>query len=253
MKTKPNRSNIKIVLRFIAIILASLVVGGALGYGIASAETGIVGVLNAFASWLTTYAFWLTLAAFLLFVLGWLCYCKGRTYAAKAQTEDTLEAAERWYSYGLNFSSIFMVVLFMLFGFAVAGFQTQQVQPSLLFQVVAFLVGLAAVIVLQGWIVKATKELNPEKRGHILDTKFQKDWYSSCDEAERQMIGRAAYKSMQATGTAYSFVFLACVLLAMALPIGPWPFLVIGVLWLVQLESYQLECLRLSKPKTNAK
>lgn len=41
--------------------------------------------------------------------------------------------------------------------------------------------------------VKATKTIHPEKRDNVFDTKFQKDWFQSCDEAEQQKIGQCSY------------------------------------------------------------
>ena len=49
--------------------------------------------------------------------------------------------------------------------------------------------------------VDAAKKTNPEKTASVYDTKFQKKWLDSCDEAEKIMIGKCAFKAYAATNT----------------------------------------------------
>lgn len=50
----------------------------------------------------------------------------------------------------------------------------------------------------------------PEKKTSVYDLKFQKKWMDSCDEAEKILIGKCAYKAFGKTN-------LTCVILAAVL------------------------------------
>ena len=79
----------------------------------------------------------------------------------------------------------------------------------------------------------------------MLDTKFQQEWFDSCDEAERQMIWQCGWASMRAVSRAMLVLFVLLVVLGLVADIGPAPMLVLGSLWLVQTLSYQRAALKL--------
>ena len=69
--------------------------------------------------------------------------------------------------------------------------------------VLMLIVFIAWMSILQYQIINYTKMLNPEKRGNVLETNFQKEWFESCDEAEKDLIGKAAYASYKALTIAF--------------------------------------------------
>ena len=99
-------------------------------------------------------------------------------------------------------------------------------------------------VALQARIVSATKAICPEKRGNVFDTRFQKDWYNSCDEAERQQIGQCSYHAFRTTANALAAATGVLCLLAMFGAATPFSVLVVGALWLVQQLSYLLTSLK---------
>lgn len=66
--------------------------------------------------------------------------------------------------------------------------------------------------VIQQKCVDAVKTTNPEKTASVYDMCFQKKWVDSCDEAEKIIIGKCAFKAYSATNT-------ACAVLAVVLAI----------------------------------
>ena len=72
----------------------------------------------------------------------------------------------------------------------------------------------------------------------MLDTKFQKDWFNSCDEAEKALVGAAAYKSFITTTKALVVCVVMVILLSIVYPVGPLPIILVCSLWLVQSISY---------------
>ena len=85
----------------------------------------------------------------------------------------------------------------------------------------------------------------------MLDGKFQKQWYDSCDEAERRQVGEASYRSMQAMGRAILALFVVLTLLGLVLDLGVTPFLVLGALWMVQTASYHRAVQQTDSKKTD--
>lgn len=249
-----QKSNKKIVLHFVLIMLACLVFGGCIGYGIGYASDGLSDLLTYAGNLLVQNAIWLMLASFILLAVSYFFYRKGKRLAATLHDDDEAgyEAADCAYSLAFNAVTVFIVFLFTFLGLGFSAGQASFSRSKSLMFIGLLAIGLVLAFVLQGVLIQATKRLYPEKRGNILDAKFQKDWFASCDEAERQMIGQAAYTSMQATAGAFMVASLVCIFLAFILPIGPLPILLVGALWLVQQESYLLAAAKLGL-KNNTK
>ena len=75
--------------------------------------------------------------------------------------------------------------------------------------------------------------MNPKKTASVYDTKFQKKWMDSCDEAEKIMIGKCAFKAYSATNTVCTVLAIALALCALFLGIGFLPSLVVCLIWIV--------------------
>ena len=79
--------------------------------------------------------------------------------------------------------------------------------------VVAFIAVMVETIIIQQRCVDAVKRMNPEKIASVYDVKFQRKWMDSCDEAEKLMIGKCAYKAYAAANTAcavLAIIFAVC-------------------------------------------
>ena len=109
--------------------------------------------------------------------------------------------------------------------------------PSLVSMAV-FLVLLIGGSFLQNAIIKQVQKLNPEKKGNVLDSKFHREWFDSCDEAEKAQIGHAAYKSYRATSNAIVGAVLIAVFVSMMTPVGPLPAVLVCGIWAVQFSAY---------------
>ncbi|WP_300279790.1 DUF3169 family protein [uncultured Subdoligranulum sp.] len=102
-------------------------------------------------------------------------------------------------------------------------------------------------IQLQRRVVDLTRRMNPEKQGSVYDVKFRKKWYSSCDEAERQRIGEAAYAAHIATTYTSLALWVVMVLLNIFIPVGPLPVLAALVPWGAGQLTYLLHCIHADK------
>ena len=104
---------------------------------------------------------------------------------------------------------------------------------------------------LQAIVISATKKLFPEKRGNVFDTKFQKDWYASCDEAEQKTIGDCSYFTFRIMNILYPIVMVALFMVGSTWTISALWFVLLGGLWLVQTLAYQLRCYWLQHVKSH--
>ncbi|GAA6374679.1 hypothetical protein I230019B6_00390 [Firmicutes bacterium i23-0019-B6] len=123
-----------------------------------------------------------------------------------------------------------------------------------LYSIVFFFVGIVSFsaiiienIVIQQRCVDTIREKNPEKTVSFYDTKFQKKWLDSCDEAEKIIIGNCALKSFYATNKLCSILSIVLAICALLFGIGFLPSLVICLIWIVNQSIYCKETLRYSK------
>ena len=89
--------------------------------------------------------------------------------------------------------------------------------------------------------------MNPEKTASVYDMKFQKKWMESCDEAEKNMIGKCAFKAYAATNTVCSILSIVLAICALVFGIGFLPSLVVCLIWIVNQSVYCKEALKYSK------
>ena len=108
--------------------------------------------------------------------------------------------------------------------------------------------GFVVCVVLQQKLVDLCKRLNPEKQGSIYDTKFQKKWFESCDEAERLIIGQCAMKAYQAMARVCLGLWLVFVLGGMFFDWGFLPSLAVCIIWGTGQTVYAWHAAKLGKP-----
>ena len=113
--------------------------------------------------------------------------------------------------------------------------------------IVAFFGILIETVIIQQKCVDATKKTNPEKTASIYDTKFQEKWMDSCDEAEKIMIGKCAYKAYSTTNTVCSILAIVLAVGALFFEIGFLPSLVVCIIWIVNQSVYCKEAIKYSK------
>lgn len=110
------------------------------------------------------------------------------------------------------------------------------------FGLVLMILQLIWYMALQALVIRATKRLFPEKRGNVFDTKFQKDWYASCDEAEQKTIGDCSYFTFRIMNIIYPIIMLILFMVGSTWSINALWFVLLGGLWLVQTLTYQIRC-----------
>ncbi len=116
--------------------------------------------------------------------------------------------------------------------------------------ITAFLAIIVETIIIQQKCVDTIKSLNPEKRGSVYDMKFQKKWVDSCDEAEKIIIGKCAFKAYNATNIVCTILAILLAICALIFQTGFLPSLVVCLIWVINQSVYCKESIKYSKAGT---
>lgn len=167
--------------------------------------------------------------------------------------DEQIEESERKIEYVMLFSGIDFVVVMFALAVATDGMLVSDdiVMPLIRSAISIFDIFFAMFVItkIQKQCVNLIREVNPEKKGSVYDRNFQKEWFASCDEAEKQQIYEASWSSYKAMSKAISIMWLICIIGGGLFGWGIMPSFVVSVLWLVQLISYSANSLKKSKNK----
>ncbi len=234
----------KILVKFLAVAALALGLGFFMGYNSMAFEKDIIGQLTYLFSSLVKISPVLMVLGFVLMGVAIAYYNKGKAAAAVAlagDEEEKYEKAEELLGNAITMTNWLNIYMYCVFGVMVSGFGTGYSMDDfmpVMAAIALFLVLLIGGALLQNVIVKQIQKLNPEKQGNVLDSKFHKEWFDSCDEAEKARIGHASYKSYRATSLAIVGAMLIAIFISMMTPTGPLAAMLVCGVWAVQFASY---------------
>lgn len=113
--------------------------------------------------------------------------------------------------------------------------------------ITAFFAIMIEAVMIQQKCVDTSKKMNPEKTASVYDIKFQKKWMDSCDEAEKIIIGKCAFRAYTATNMVCSVLSAVLAVCALIFGTGFLPSLVVCLIWIVNQSVYCKESLRYAK------
>ena len=247
-----TRDNRKSWPKFVAVLIAALFAGGALGTAVTwiMENPSLDEVIRHLGVALGACAPWIVLCALLFWAGSMVCYRRGKAAFASwdGEDEDVPDSAEHLLSWSILWATAAQFFAFGAFSVVVSLIPLGYADYlSLLAAIVGLLVVTFLVLFTQQRVVDLTRRINPEKQGSVYDFKFQKKWLASCDEAERQRIGQAAYSSFLVTSRTAMVVWIVMVLVNLYLPIGPLPVLAALIPWGVGQISYLVACLKMER------
>ena len=216
-----KRANQKALPKFLLAAAVCAVVGGAVGYG--SAKYGLDKLAGTIKDAGTFFgaciAPWLMLA--LAVIVPVVCIpiyrsAKKLVAAWDGENEDISDTIDRKLSAVIWLTSAALILSYFLIAASYSGgFATFDSKDS----TIIFFIGVAAFFgimaeapMIQQKCVDTAKQTNPEKKASVYDMRFQKKWMEDCDEAEKIMIGKCAFK-------AYSATNMVCTVLAIVLAV----------------------------------
>ena len=255
-KNEIKRANQKALPKFILTIIIAAIVGGAVGYFSGRFRLDMLtdSIKSAGAFFRSHIAPWLMVAmAVILPIVYTMIYSSSKKLLSTWDGEDTdiSEAVDRKLSAVLWISSVALVFSFFLIAAAYSGgfaaFDSKASTIVSFISIAAFFGIMIESVIIQQKCVDTTKQMNPEKKASVYDMRFQKKWLDNCDEAEKIMIGKCAYKAFTATNRVCTILAAALAICALVFGIGFLPSLMVCLVWIVNLSVYCKEAIRYSK------
>lgn len=248
---KENRKN---WLKFAVTLVVCALGGAVLGYGAAwfSDNVSLDALADSAGRVAGACAPFAVLAAALFLIPAAVCWRRGEALCARwdGEEEETPELADSILSWSLLWLTAAQLGGFLLFGVAASLAPLGYADPMALLPAAGEMLFLTlSIIALQRRVVDLTRRFNPEKQGSVYDLKFRQKWLASCDEAERQRIGQAAYTSYTVTSYSCLFVWVVLVVLNILVPIGPLPIIAVFIPWALGQFTYLGQCIRMETPK----
>lgn len=251
-----KKANRKALPKFILILVGSMIVGGLEGFF--SAKFG----LDALSDNLKAAGefFGLRIAPWLMLALAIIqpiaCapfYRKAKKLLAgwDGENEEVSDAIEETLSIIIWMTGTALIISFFLIAAAYSGgfaaFDHEENTVPYFVSIAAFFSIMIEALIFQQKSIDAAKKTNPEKTASIYDTKFHKKWMDSCDEAEKIMIGKCAFKAYSATNAVCPMLAIFFALSALVFGTGFLPTLAVCVIWLVNHWVYCKEAFKYSK------
>jgi len=251
-----KKANRKAMPKFMLIMVVSLLVGSTTGfcaakYGLNTLADGMKSAGAFFGAYIAP---WLMLAAAVIAPAVCVPIYKSAKKLLSSwdgENEETSDAIDKKLSIVIWITSAALILSYFLIAASYSGgfetFENENSVVSFFAGIVGFFAILVEAVIIQQKCVDAVKKTNPEKTASVYDTKFQKKWMDSCDEAEKIMIGKCAVKAYSATNTVCTVLAIALAVCALIFGIGFLPSLVVCLIWIVNQSVYCREALRYSK------
>lgn len=259
-----NKAQNKKALKFfIPMIIVAGIVGLCLGVGIIylkehGMEEGLSGFFHNIMFEITP---WMVIGAGLLgiFLTGFNIRKAKKLYAGALSEatdgeidEEAGERIEQILSDSFIIQSVSQILQFMFFG-AFMSILLDYIwikSPVItIATVVVFMVSIFVEIKQQQIIVDMEKLMNPSKNGSVYDKDFQKKWEDSCDELEKSIIYKSAYKAYKAGVLCCVILWIFFAVIGMLLQTGMMPVMAVSLVWLVMTLAYMKEARRLERGK----
>lgn len=251
-----KKANRKALPKFMLIMVISLLLGGGIGFCSAKyrLNTLVGGMKSAGVFFGTNIAPWLMLA--IAVIMPMVCipiYRSSKKLLSSwdGENEEISDTIDNKLSIVIWITSAAFILSYFLIAASYSGsftaFEKDDSPLSFIVGITSFFGILIETVIIQQKCVDAAKKTNPEKTASVYDTKFQKKWMDSCDEAEKIMIGKCAFKAYSATNTVCSALAMVLAVCALVFEIGFLPSFVVCLIWSVNQSVYCKEALRYSK------
>lgn len=251
-----KNANRKALPKFILVLVISTIIGGAIGFF--SAKYGLESLSGKMK--IAGEIFGLRVAPYLMLataiitpIVSVAIYNKAKKLLAlwDGENEDIADSVDEKLSVTLWLTnSAFILSFFLIAASYSGGFTILDNKKNIIpffISIAALIAILIETIIIQQKCVDTTKKMNPEKTASVYDMKFQKKWLDSCDEAEKILIGKCAFKAFSTTNNVCMVLAFLLAVSALIFGIGFLPSLVVCIIGLVNQSVYFKESMKYSK------
>lgn len=195
-----------------------------------------------------------------LLIVSIVLYKKSRKeyIAWDEEDEEVLERLETKISYVMWFSNLIMFGSYFFFATGVWAADLVEIKGALKQDATGFWFSLGAVFlhmayalivscIIQQKAVNLTKEINPEKRGSIYDTKFQDKWLANCDEAERFAVYKCSFKTFKVMQLTGMVLWVICLIGQIIFGTGVFATIIVTLFMIIQISVYSVQGIYFAK------
>jgi len=247
VKERIEQEDKKSIGKFILVLLCCVIVGFIGGFCsgyLTDPDTGIVQLFEKIGEKILEIAPYVYLAyGVIMAIIIIVRVQRDKKIARKwdGEDEDYIEDAERKLSIDLSIVEMSNIISMLLGAIAVY----QSIDRGIIHVAIAMGTMLAYAffsVEMEKTLVNLEKELNPEKRGSVLSSDFQKEWQASCDEAEILEAGKAALKAFGVMQVAAIVMIVIFTVWGMTEPIGLYAVVGIVIVWGSSALAYFIQC-----------
>lgn len=235
------------LIKFLAVVIIAGIIGGVLSFILSFTEDYVITLFKQFETFLITNntIIQITISGiFAIIILFLYFFSKVKIKGVNEETESgeiLFDKIDNCLGFLVPFITVDMILSLTLFGFSVLGGFDSFITLGV------FLVNIFFCILMTSLSINLTKKLYPERKGNPIDLNFNKEWLSSCDEAEKFVIYKSAYLCYQCMNIVYSVFLFILLLLGSSVSIGILPFGIIGFLWITQIIIYSIYAFKFLK------
>ena len=252
-KRKGEKSEVKLIIIFLLILVAAYWGGYFFGTMGARYEEGIKNVLQVAANgMINLFPILYVVINVVVIVSSLFIYINARKNARlwDGESEEVINEVETKLNWSLTPLNILTALDLFFYGAMVyisEYTKLGEVYGDELFVLgtVTFVLSYAFIVILTKCIVDLVKKLNPEKRGSIFDLQFVKEWENSSDEAERLIMYKAAYKAYHAVTVASMSMWVVAFCGMIVFQTGLLPLFCVTAIWVTSITSYSIACAKL--------
>lgn len=248
IKQEDKKSIGKFILFLIACLFVGFICGFCSGY-LTDPDTGFVQLFEKAGEKILEIAPYVYLTyGIIMAIIIIIRVQKDKKYAREwdGEDEDYIEATERKLSIDISIVEMSNIISMLLGAISVYQFIDRGI--------VHFVVALGTMlaysffsIAMEQALVNLEKELNPEKRGSVFSSNFQKEWMKTCDEAEILESGKAAIKAFQVMQVAAIVMVVIFMVWGMSEPVGLYAVAGIVIVWGSSALTYFIQCCKKRK------
>lgn len=253
MNKGKSKKKMNSYLKMVLIILAGGVVGGIFGFVTSySGENSIAVIghgMNAFLLAVRDHTVLLEcICGAICIMICEIHFGKMKRMGSQIQDAEDEEYHELQYhievssSWGMIASTVGTVLMMLIIS---PGYSMKYIESQSDGETGRFLAGLVVfmgmVVYFGMWqvrYVKMVQRIYPEKKGDPASMKFQEQWLASCDEAEKEEIYEASYKTYLLTGKVLPFCTLVAMLLHMVWNTGVLAIIIPAFLWILSAFNF---------------
>ena len=174
------------------------------------------------------------------------------------EDEDVLQRIETRISYGLWFSGLTMFGAYFFFTVGVWAVDIANVKCAIKEDPAGFgisigivfghmVYALLASLISQQKLVNLAKEISPEKKGSIYDTKFQDKWLANCDEAERFTVYKCSFKTFKVMQLTGMILWIVCLIGQTIFGTGVFATIIVTVFLIIQTSVFSVQGIYFAK------